>query len=318
MRYQEGIKALRKGDESKYILTGDEPYLKDQFIYAARVLNPNSEFVSFGPDMEEEALSYIYSDNLFGRRIIVLHDFSKMKAEKFNDILDTTDDIIIMVLPDKTPSGKAITKTISIVNKIECKKMREFGNDYPLWISSKVSEAGYTLDSGCDELVYSLVGPNMHKISSELRKLFLFKGDDTRIIESDIISVVSASAYSTSFELLENLLKRNISGAIASLESWSRGHDGFSELIGFLAHYIEKMYRIVLLRRSGMSPDDIASVIGLPKFILKTKYLPKAQSLGSRFIAECLNRVRDLDLSIRTFRGDKRLLLENFIYQFAS
>lgn len=320
MKYQEGIKELKHGKGTKFILTGSEDYLKEQFVKAARILNPEAEFVSFGPDMQDEALSYIYSDNLFGRRIIVLHDFSKMKVDRFNDIVNSGDDIIIMILPGKgEASGKAVTKMVSLVKKIECIKMREYGNDFPLWISSKVRAAGHSLEDGCDDMIYARVGPNMFKIDSEIQKLILYKDghDDKVITKSDVAHVVSLSAHSTSFELLENLINRNISGAIRSLESWMSAHDGFSELIGFLSHYIEKMYRMVLLRKKGMSPDDIASVIGLPRFIIKTKYLPKAQSLGPRFIANILNNVRDLDLNIRTFKGDKRILLENFVYQFS-
>lgn len=318
MTYQEGIRVLRQKNEAKFVLSGPETYLKEQFIKAAKAFNPDAEVTVFWPEDETESLSFFYSSNLFGGRIAILKDFGRMKTEKFVDVIRESQDIVIMELLGKGEiTGKALTKIVSLVSKIECSKMREFGNDYPLWISSKVSDAGYQLETGADDEIYARVGPDMLKIATELNKLYMYKGEETLISVGDVKAAVSASAFSTSFDILENLLRRNVSGALRCLDSWSVGHEGFSELIAFLGNYLEKMYRMVLLRSKGMSPDDIASIIGLPKFIIKTKYLPKAQALGAPFIAECLNRVRDLDFKIRIFKGDKKLLLENFIFRFA-
>ena len=318
MRYQDGLTSLKFKRDTRFILTGDEPYLKESFIRVAHSVYHEWEFLDFYPDTEVEALSSMNSGGLFDGRLIILHDFNKMDIKKFVNFIDSSQDCIIFVIAEgHEGSSRHMTSITSKAAVVECNKMRDYGNDYPLWISSKISEGGYTKREGVESAIFSMVGPDMFAISNEISKLFVFKNETKDISMDDVTSIVSLTATKSSFDILDCLLKRNVSGALGCIESYSRIQDNYIELISFLSHYMEKVYRILLLRDNKMSPDDIADIVGLPRYILKTKYLSKAVVLGKSFVSDKMDQLCKLDVLLRKFKGNKKIMVENFILKFS-
>jgi DNA polymerase III delta subunit len=316
VRYQDGITSLKYKRDLRYVLVGDEPYLKDMFIRFAQSVFSEWEHFKFYPDTEAEAVSSINSGGLFAGRLIILYDFENMNVKKFVDISGDSQDCVIFVVghQDSSRHMTAITGKSAV---IECNKMREYGDDYPMWVASKIADGGYTKRESVESAIYSRVGPDMFSLSNEIRKLFLFKGDTKDISCEDVDAVVSLTAVKSSYDILDSLLKKDKAAAIRCLESYSQIHENFVELVLFLSHYMEKVYRILLLKESGTETNDIADIVGLPRYILKTKYLPKAMVLGKNFVAEKINQLCRLDVQIRNFRGNKKIAIENFILRFS-
>lgn len=104
--------------------------------------------------------------------------------------------------------------------------------------------------------------------------------------------------------------------ALEIFNRYTRNQNTFIDIIGFLYVYFEKVYRMLLLKEEGMEENDIADIIGIPKFLVKTRYLPKASLFGKNNIANKINSLCDLDVKIRLFRGSRRILFERFIYGF--
>jgi len=318
MRYQDGLTSLKFKRDTRFLLTGDEPYLKQMFIKAAHLVYRGWELLDFYPDNESEALSSLNSGGLFDGRLVVLHDFNKMNIKKFTDFIDSPQDCIIFIITEGYEgSSRHMTTVTSKAAVIECNKMRWYGNDYPLWITSKILDGGYTKRDGVESAIFSKVGPDMFSLSNEISKLFLFKNETKDIGMGDVDSVISLTSTKSSFDILDCLLKRDISGALHCLESYSRIQDNYIELVSFLSLYMEKVYRILLLRDSKTTPEDIADIVGLPRYLLKTKYLPKAVVLGKSFVADKMDHLCKLDVQLRKFKGNKKIIVENFFYKFS-
>jgi DNA polymerase III delta subunit len=115
----------------------------------------------------------------------------------------------------------------------------------------------------------------------------------------------------------DNLLNNNIVEALRCLDSYSMVQDNNVELVSFLYTYMEKMYRILLLKDEKVPPNDIASIVGIPRFLLTTRYLPKALAFGKNFIMEKINYICDLEVQLRKFKGNKRILIERFLFKFS-
>ena len=73
---------------------------------------------------------------------------------------------------------------------------------------------------------------------------------------------------------------------------------------------------MILLRDRKHSIDSIADILGIPKFLVGNKYLPPALTLGKSFLNKQLERLCELDLKVRSFKGCKKILVEQFIYKF--
>ena len=317
MNYQEALRNLKSKKDKKFVLIGDELFLKDSFISVAKNVYSDSEFSVYYPDSEKEALSDIYSGGFFGARLIILRDLEKMNLNKICSALENSIDAIIMIPTKKVNvKTKGMTNIISSAVSVSCKKMNVFGNSYPLWIRKQISSHGYDLEEGAEDILYSLTGPSMYTIYLEIKKLLIYKKENKSISNQDVRGIVSNMNVSNGFDFFEKLIRKNTKKAIQSFESYMSSNDNFTEFIGFLSHYFEKLYRILLLKDQGMSPDDIASIIGLPKFIVKMKYLPRATALGKSKIPNGIDQVYHLDHDIRSFRGDKKLLFYRFIRKF--
>lgn len=316
MKYQDGLRILKKGEDNRFILSGSEPFLKYQFIEKALSLNSEKRPLFFYENSWQEAVESISTESLFGNRLIILFDFDKMHPEKFDGFIDKTGDKVIMSLSEKAKKTRILTKFVSISISVTCNKMREYGKDYPNWISSVAMSFGYMMKKESEDIIYSMVGPNMFSIYNELKKIFLYKGENKDIYPEDVYLVVSKTAISSSYDFLNNLLNKDIEGALRTFNSYYKNHLKLGELVYFLFMYFEKIYRMILLREDGLTVDDISDIIGIPKFLVRSLYLPKAVSLGKKKIEQSLNKISELEINLRKFNGDKKVLIEHFIMCF--
>ncbi len=318
MIYQNAVSSLRFKKATKFALVGKEPYLKESFIKTAVSFLSDCTVYKLFPEEQEEALGLLESEDLFGAKLLVFYSFNKMKMESFERAVKDYDGNLILVIDGKASlKSRAITGILSNVVPVECKKLRDYGMDYPLWIRGNITEAGYTAPDSVDQQIFSRVGPNMFILAHELEKLFIVKAEDKNIEPEDVDEIVSLTAVSTAFELFESLLKRNVVKALECFYSYARGRDNFIEIVGFLGSYFEKMYRMLLLKEKKFKSDDIADIISIPRFLVKTRYMPRAQAFGKHKIAAKIDSVCRLNVQLRLFKGDKKVLMEKFIIEFA-
>ena len=314
MKYEEALGALKYDREQRFALIGSENYLKESFVRKAKEILPDCDCMEFY--QEEDALDFASSGTFFSKRLMVLQNFDKMTVAKFEDLV--FDGYIIYVMTEKANlKSRAMTGILGHAASVTCDKLKEYGSEYPSWVISKISEEGYKAQEGVSIALFNKVGPNMYALMSELEKLFLIKRDKV-ITLNDVDKYVSILAVGTSFDLLENLLKRDVKKALMCFDTFARGQDNFIDVTGFLASYLEKMYRILLLHEEKMDPKDIAEIVGMPLFLVKTKYLPKLISLGRGFIGKKIDALCQVDVDLRLFRGSKRLVMERYFMDFSN
>ena len=317
MKYREALSILKFKRDKNFALIGEEPYLKEAFIQTAQRIFSEYELAIYDPEQEAEALDILTSGTLFSKFLIILRDFEKMDVSKFEEPIKSVEGCLILLFSDRADlKTRPVTKVLGHASIVECDKMKEYGQDYPVWIRTHVSDAGYDIQEGADALIFSKVGPTLFSIALELDKLFLMKSDK-KILIDDVNKYVSITSVSTAFELFESILKRDVRSALHSFESYSRTQYNFIEIVTFIGKYLEKMFRILLLREEKMGDNDIADIIGIPLFLLRKKYLPRITSLGKDFIAARIDALCRLDVQLRTFRGDKKILFDRFILSFS-
>lgn len=313
MKFNEALIAFQYDREKKFALIGNESFLKDYFVQKVRALF-KGDCLEFFPEQEQEALDNISSGTLFSKNLIILRDFDKMDVSLFEGFEGT---FVFITSEKPNLKSRSITNILSRCTSVECNKFKEYGAEYPVWIGSVIGDWGYKAQEGVSQLLYHKIGPNMHSLYHELEKLFLIK-TDKMIVKEDIEKYVSILAASTSFDLFESLIKKDVKKALIDFDSFTRLQDNFIDVVGFLAVYLEKMYRVLLLHEKKMDAKDIADIVGIPSFILKTKYLSSVLSLGRAFIASRMESLCVVDASLRSFRGNKRIVMERYFLSFQS
>jgi len=317
MRFNEAIQQLKFKREKKFALVGEEPYLKSHFIKASKAFNKEIEFLEFWPDSENDTVNAL-SDSLFSERLVIIHHVDEMKLDRLTSAIKGSDHTVIAVFSDEANTKtRGASTLLGVCSAVQCVPMKEYGAEYPTWMESKISNAGYIADNGVVQEIYSRIGPDLSTLSNELNKLFLLKEETKHLEMNDVNQAISVTATRTAYDILEGLMRQDVSLALASFQSYSGSRDTYVEIIAFLFAYVEKMYRMILLRDRKHSVEAIADILGLPKFLVSSKYLPKALKFGKGFLIKQMGALCDLDLKVRSFKGNKGVLVENFMYGFA-
>jgi len=317
MRFQEAMASLTFKRETKFSLVGAEQYLKELFVKTAKRVYADCDLMEFFSEDQNEALNQLSSNSFFGNRLFILNDYNKIKVPLGNLISDFKG-CIIFVLPEKMDmASRAMTTITGQTAIVECDKLRDYGTDYPLWIRNQIHEAGYTASEDLEDMIFQKVGPNMFVLANELEKLFIIKTDKVVTFE-DVNRIVSITAVSTAFDMFENLMKKDVVRALQCFDSYARSQENLVDITAFIGSYFEKMYRMLLLREQKFEVDVIADIVGIPRFMVKTRYMPRALGFGKNGIASKIDAVCNLDVQLRSFKGDKRLLFERFILEFSN
>jgi DNA polymerase-3 subunit delta len=315
MRYNEAIRDLQFKRSRRFILYGEESYLKDSFIKVIRVLN--TSVFEYYPGEESEVKSSLFSINLFDEeQAIVLHYFDEMKMDGFKEAIPKYNGLLVISLSEEANlKAKVLTEILALCTPVVCTKMSEYGPEYTSWLVTKASEHGYTFIDGSEDIFYKKVGPDMMILSKELEKLMIFKNQSKTITVDDIDRVVGFSAVGSTYEILELLLKRDIAKVLKVLDLYLKNSGDIEGLLFFLGHYFEKLYRMVLMNNSGISADGIASILNMSPYLIKSKYLPRALSLGRDKLAQCISNIVELEVGLRT-SSIKNILIDKFIFSF--
>jgi DNA polymerase III delta subunit len=257
-------------------------------------------------DSAEEFASSALSHGMFDSsgRVLVLWD---LNAENFQYVVQAmrsdTSDTLIAIQRKAIPKTRAYTQMMG-----DCETL----SIQPLDERACVGYAGFVLKSlGCsyDTEVPSKIaqakGKDVGAIRSEARKLS-FLG---RKIDNDTCAQLLGGGKGTkAFDLVEAVLRRRWGPAL-EMASTSE----VSEMISFLhlmQSQVQKLYLALIHKESGMSNDDIATVISVPPFIARTKILPVATQLGKGRVLKLMDLISAADIQARVSRLPKRELFE--------
>jgi DNA polymerase III delta subunit len=315
MKYIEAIKSLQFHRDKKFILIGTESYFKDEFVTTAIQLNTDLNPHKFFPDDGIEPIIEILSTSLFNSELVVLYYFDEFNADqrkKCEELIISYTGMLIIILSD-TGTIKSMSKIASICSTVHCNKLSEYGAEGPIWIKLRGSEAGYSFVDGSEDILFKRVGPGLYPIVQELDKLMLYTISTKTISPADIEKVVGTSIVSK-YEILDAILQKNVHKSTSLLEDYYKSGGSEEELLFFLILYFEKMYKIsTLVLEKGMQPDQMASIVGIPVWLLRNKYIRSAKKWGHRALSRAFERLVKFD-SLFKNSALKREHLNSFIF----
>jgi DNA polymerase III delta subunit len=314
MRYNDALREVQYDRNKRFVLIGEELFLKEQFEQFLLKAHSDASVLIFYPGEEQEAKSALYSAGLFDQRIIILRYLDQMKNKGFPDLIKSYDDYLLVTFSDQVNlKNSIITSVLGYSLPVQCNKMPEHDASYPSWILSYATEKGYLFIDDAEDMFYLKVGPDLMTLMNEFSKLMFYKRESKTIQPEDIDKVVADSATSSAYDVLDNMLRKDIPKTFKSFERYLKSNAEVLDLIWFLSHYLEKMYRMLLLDEQKITADGISGILGIPPMLVKTRYLPRCKSLGRERIGRWYGDVSVLDASLRTFKGDKKILFTKFI-----
>ncbi len=309
-----------------YLLFGEENYLINEKIkeIKEKIKIEDDNIINY--DLNVDSISAVLIEastvSMFSNKKLIICDNSSflsstkvISEEDINELTKYLENqfedvyIIFIVREPKVDSRKKITKYISKISKVyDCNKIESY--QLSNYISNYIRDKGYGISSKSVELIISKVGYELSNIIKELDKLFIYKGNDTKITEKDIEDVITNNLEKNIFELTNAIVNKE-KGKVNSIynDLIKSGEDPI-KLIVTLSNQFRLIMQVKIMRNSGYSEKEIVS-------ILKEHPYRISLSMKSIFnvddIKNILLKLSNLDYDIVTGKVDKYFGFEMFL-----
>ena len=305
-----------------YLLYGEEEFLLNQELnkIVARAKVDSNSISNY--DLELDNIKDIVDDcqtiSLFdSKKVVIINNcnyFNRVKCDEkdvnclLEYLLNSNPDTTLVIISHNSTldSTKKISKKIKEVGKIiECNKMD---------CNSVVSKMfdGYKINNKTIDLLIKRVGEDVSILAQEAEKLKIYKFDEKEISDQDVIDCAIYSIDTDIFKFIDNIINKNKEGALTTYYELMRNNEEPLKIIVLLANKFRLMYQATKLSRSGLSNNEISSILGVHAYPVKL-----AMQAGLRYpekvLLYFLNQLADLDINIKTGKVSPELGLELFI-----
>jgi len=302
-------KKLIKESSGKYLISTKDSYVSESFVRELQVHYSDYK-VSVCRDIEDFLRVFdrgtMFEDTKY---VIVLWDFVKEDVDIVDSILATpTDDVLVFFERKVISKTKAYTRIKSLCG---CAKLDTPKEKACITYAQQVLKTlGVDCKNRVPDLLVSRVGNDMSAINLAVKKLSYYSEGKT-VTETMCTDVVENSNDVNYFSFSENFFKRRIPEVFSELDKI----DDYSyvKLVHFLIGQIDRIYRVSIYKEQGKSSQDIADLMGLPQFILKTKFFTVLASYGKMKLVKLLDLLNQLDLKLRSNMYTPRLIVEHYM-----
>lgn len=272
--YQRILSDLRnKKFAPVYVFCGDEFYFIDMltdYIEKHALTDAEKGFnqtVCYARDTEIKTVtdSARRFPMMANHQVIIVKEAQAYRSlDDFEAYFDKPVPSTILVLSLKGKKLDRRTKLFKNVSKFvyfESKKL--YDNEVPLWVKRFLSERHYEINDQSAHLIADSLGSDLGKISNELEKLIINKGNDKVITPEDIEKNIGISREFNLFELQSAICARDSARAFHIGMHMSRAKD-FSSIAFFslFSNFMSKVYILKQANAGGQS-KAIENELGL-------------------------------------------------------
>ena len=305
-------KRIIEQGKTKFLVKTDCSFLIQNFLYGIKSVLIDYDFIECN-DLEK-FIDTINEQNLFSdnKRIITLNNFDPDYVNAVGAIIEQpTDDVWILLQKDTLPRNKAVTRIKGVCNFVEFKDLNE--DQCAVWVRQWLKDIGLIYSEDIPSYIVSRVGTNISKIQNEIKKLsFLYGGDrDKLVVKSDCDKIFSENKESKFFVIVEDFFKKRLKDVLEEFKKIDEY--SYVKLLHLFIGQTEKLYKIAVYKEQGMSLNDISQMIGVPKFIVKTKLFTSLSFYNKIKLMKLLDLFNELDVQIRLTKYPKNLVFESYL-----
>lgn len=321
----------RKQFSPVYFIYGEETFLLEEALRTLVVVALDPTLQQFNLDVFhgdegdiQEILSRASSFPMMGeRRIVIVKGIEKMKSlEKHEskelallvNYLKRPSPTTCFVLTTQRPDfRKHLYETLqSSALLVECKPL----SDHQLteWIEEQALSKGKKITSGAIQRIQTYVGNSLLEIHNELEKLFIFVGEKREISEGDVDEVIGVSKQYSIFELTRALGERESGRAMEIAECMLQRGQSPSMMIPMITRHFDILWKLHDLRRRKVAESEMASLLRLHPYYLKTEYLPQINNYSEPQIEQCFAALVEADERLKSTGDDPKLVMTLLMY----
>jgi DNA polymerase III delta subunit len=298
---------IEKGN-NKFLLSSKEPYLVIEFTEKLRNLYPEYSYkmcMDLDPFLEQYHRGGMFSDSPM---ILCLWEITAESLKELSPLVcQPTQDILIFVERKVLAKNKLYTNFKAECYPITLDPLNE--KDCHSWVSGRMISNGLNFNRDLVKILVEKKSNNLYALDSEIRKLKVIFGE--REIGVSAAKYIAESSEARIFEFMEHLFHKRKDKALQ--EFYKFPEDEYIKLVSSLLSSLERTYKIAVYKSQNKTPDDIASLVGINKFIIKTKYFTVISVYNKIKLLKLIDIFNDLDYNLRLSPLPKKLLFEAYL-----
>lgn len=218
---------------------------------------------------------------------------------------------LVAVLMMENKLKKRDLKALDECWVVECSPLK--GKNLINWMQDEARSKGKELPTAAAEYLRFSCGDDPALLSQEIEKASLYLGQKPRNITVGVFQDVGCrTAGRNLFELIDAVAERRGSAALEVFgELMAQGKPPVM-LVSMLSRHFLQMLEASCFLREGISPQNLASVMGIHPFVAK-KLTKQTRSFSLLEIERILDSILELDLTIKKGKGTPDLLIASFL-----
>lgn len=271
------------------------------------------------PDYEIEITSIdniakIYKQNsLFsnGKKILVLYDVTSEDLNCLEEIYSdplNLDYVLVLIERGIIAHNKIYTKIKSSSLFLELKSLSD--RQCVNWVSRCMRENSLDFETRVPEYIVNNLGSDLGVLKNEIKKIKLLNSGE-RITVNMCERIISEGHNFKYFDFVDNFFRKRIADIFKSLSKISEYE--YIKLLHFMMSQSEKLYKVAIYREQRRSLEEISDLMGIPKFIIRTKFFINLGYFNKIKLIKVLDIFNDLDLQLRSTKYHKKICFESYI-----
>lgn len=310
-----------------YLITGDERWLVDRAVKALiRTVFPtgNDDFnLSIWRGAEAKGLDVSNGCRTLpmfaAQRVCVLRDADEMSAAELGAVADYAADpepsTLFVIEAVKLNATTRAVKALLAAPKVWAVDFAQLApGDAARWLGQQARSRKLDLDHDAAGYLIEAIGTSLQQLDFALERVELYAGEQRRgaITLDDVMQVVPDSRGRTVFELIEHVAARRLDLAVGAFHRLASQGESAVGAVVILSNQFRRLLRVQIALREGVSPRDLAGVLGVPGF-LATKYEAQARRFHERELKAALKHALIADRALKSSRLRDDLLVERML-----
>jgi len=313
--------AAKDASQAFIVSFGAEDFFLDRDIERALAWKDRHVIQVSGEDIDDRELVGLAETGSLdgGKRVIVLDEANKVKGDKalkaYVSAKDPKDDQTVIVAIVRSEKCPAIWSEAAKKGRlIEHKKLKTWdsNNEVVKWVENEARRLGLLLDDNIGSLLFQLVGPNLYRLSNELRKLSVLLGKQAKVGPEQVKLVIAPSPTAEPYQVADAAFSKDTKKAMNVLSTVYRvmGDEAHVPITFSLIRQAEKVVLARSLVERGASEEEVAVALGMHPWRCKTQFLPIVQKHRMTDLIGHMRRLCTLDEDVKGPARSKRTLVE--------
>lgn len=305
-------KKLIESGKTKFLIKASDQFIITNFLNEFSILYP--EYKKIECFDTEKFINVANEINLFddSKHVIVLSELIPDSLDPIYSIINNyTDDIWVLIQRGTLPRNKSFTNIKSACNYISFKDLTD--DECASWVRTWLEEINISFSEDIPQYIVSRIGTDPTMLRNEVKKLKFYYNDkkEKNITKENCDKFFPDNIEVQFFDIINNLLKKRVKEVIIGIKKIDEY--SYIKFLHLLISQVRKIYQVAIYKEQRMSEEDIATMMSLPKFIIKIKMIGVLSVYNKVKLMQLLDLLNTLDVELRQTKFPKELIFHSYL-----